>query len=336
MKSILITGGKGLIGKEICRKYLSEGWDVYTWDNESNPYNDYSDNIGIDLWSDVSSLEDVFKNYNFNVVSHQASFVSVGESQYKIQKYMDNNIGITSELLQAMIDTNNFPEQLIFASSMGIYGDILKRSYNYLCEDSDKFPCSFYGISKLYQEEMIRIFAETYKIKSIALRYFSVYGNINPLNPLTGVISVFINKFLNSDYVEINEDGLQTRDFIHVTDIANIHYDLYSGIEHNYFEEYNICSGKSFTLKEIAEYIKKKLNSSKEIKYNGLKRKGDIYYAKCYPNKIYDKYGWKAKVKLFDEIYNYIDYVLENKDKFIIGKDTCKEADQELIKRGLL
>jgi len=336
MKSILVTGGKGLIGKEICKKYISEGWDVYTWDNESNPYNDYSDNLGIDLWSDVSSLENVFKNYNFNIVSHQASFVSVGESQYKIQKYMDNNIGITSELLQAMIETNNFPEQLIFASSMGIYGNNLKTSYEFLHENSCKSPCSFYGISKLCQEEMIRVFAETYKVKSVALRYFSVYGNINPLNPLTGVISVSVNKFLNSDYVEINEDGLQTRDFIHVKDIADIHYDLYLGKEHNYFEEYNICSGESFTLKEIAEYIKNKLNSSKEINYNKLKRKGDIYYVKCFPRKIYDKYGWKSKVNLFSEIDNYINYVLDNKDKFIIGKDTCKESNQELIKRGLL
>ena len=339
-KSILILGGCGLIGQEIAKRYYNEGWNTYIWDNKSNPYIDYTDDklVGYNIFDIYDgSLFALLDNVKFDVISNQASLVSVGESQYQIQKYMDNNIGIVSELMQAMIDTNNFPEFLFHASSMGIYGDTLISEDCSLLEDSVKIPASFYGISKHCQEEMFRVFSDLYNVKTIALRYFSVYGNINPLNPLTGIISVIVNKFLNSDVVELNDDGGQTRDFVHAEDISNLHYSLMNKPEviSSNFNFFNVCTGGSHSLKEIAYYIKGVLQSNKEIVFNNKTRKGDIYYSRgaselsiLYPDFKYNK-------NLYEEIAKYIGYVLKNKDKFTVGYDSCKKADEKLKEKGL-
>ena len=125
---VLVLGGKGLIGQAIVKHHLSKGDDVYTWDDESNKFNDYSNCIGKDLyiWNseyNCETLKEALIKYKFDIISHQAAYVGVGDSQLNPKKYLDNNIGITSELLQAMIDTGIFPERLILAGSMGPYGE---------------------------------------------------------------------------------------------------------------------------------------------------------------------------------------------------------------------
>lgn len=373
MKKILITGGKGLIGQAIARKYINEGHEVYLWDNMSNPYVDYSNFVGIDLYQNYKystfSIKDVFQNLKFDIVSHQASFVSVGESQYQIDKYMKNNIGCTSELLQAMIDTNNFPKILLYASSMGPYGEGrfvcnncgVSNTFNiqrsdidlycpnckeeldisslFITEDSERIPQSFYGVSKMAQEEMIRVFANTYNVPSIALRYFSVYGtDNNPNNPYTGVISIIVNKILNSDVIELNEDGEQTRDLIHCDDIADLHYiitDEYHEDSPLIFEAFNVGTGESYSMKEIVGKVQKYFNSDKKVIYNYRVRKGDIKYSKAEIFKVASYYpDWHPERKVDDAIKLYCSNIKKNLTKYI-KEDTCRQADEILESKGL-
>jgi len=366
---ILCIGGKGLIGSAIVKHHLEKGDDVYTWDNESNKYNDYSNCLGKDMYTwdsehECGCLEDAIDKHNFDIISHQAALVGVGDSQLNPERYIDNNISITTELLQAMINLNKFPKRLILAGSMGPYGEgsrICPYCYCYpvntkrisidiLCpncgsktiacetyERSERVPQSFYALSKMMQEEMFRIFATTYNVPTTVLRYFSVYGTeVNPNNPYTGVLSVIMNKMLNSDCIELNEDGEQQRDLIHCDDIAELHYLVSNLTETEYmYNMYNVGTGTSYSMKEIALRMMDAFGYDGTLKFNGKLRSGDIKDSIADTSKTELCLNWKAKINLEDSIVKYCKYVDENRDKFIT-EDTCAKADEELKAKGLL
>lgn len=333
---VLITGGGGLIGQAIAKQHLLQGDEVYIYDNKSNPYNDYSNMLGIDCYGE--SLQSLIESKNFDIISHQASSVGVGESMYNITKYCQNNISFTAELLQAIIDTKKFPKCLMLASSMGPYGYGNGFKDKEICESDPRSPQSFYAITKQTQEEMFRVFANTYKVKAIALRYFSVYGTkANPNNPFTGVLSIIANKIINSDVVELNEDGEQTRDLISADDCAKAHIKAcaFEGYDQMYFYAFNTATGYSVTMKYIAERMISLLDPLKELKFNGQYRKGDIKHSRASIYLAKNHLDFVASDKIDDAIVDYCDYIQNNWDAFKT-KDTCQEEQNKLLKLNLL
>jgi dTDP-L-rhamnose 4-epimerase len=306
-RSVLITGGGGMIGQEIARQHIEHGDSVYIYDKRLNPYNDYSNMIGIDLGE--YRIQELFEHYKFDIISHQASLVSVGDSMINPEKYFLHNVQFTAELLQAILDTNSFPSKLLLASSMGTYGEgslycercekifyyknqrhnveitcpvcDSTRIHPVACkEEASQFPQSFYGLTKLAQEEMFRIFAQTYNVPTIALRYFSVYSDTaNPTNPFVNMGAILINKFINatSDSIELYEDGNQGRDLVHVYDVAraNLIATEYEDRD-NFFSVFNVGCGEMQYLKDIATLVKKELNATQEVTYNNKVRRGDL------------------------------------------------------------
>ena len=359
--NILVTGGYGLIGQAIVKKHISEGDTVYVWDNRSNPYVDYNNVQGIDLYSTHGNLYSAIKDYDFDIISIQASKVGVGESQYKPGEYLMNNLSCVTEIIQACVDLNKFPKKIMFAGSMGPYGEgeylskELEPWYPYnkyirdnmeqelyfgkglsLDETINKNPVSFYALSKMFQEQTLELFSKLYNVPVISLRYFSVYGNMqNPNNPYTGMLSIIANKILNSDVIELNEDGLQTRDLIHCDDIADIHNIICKNKTGCMFYSYNIGTGQSITLKELAEKMIDYTNCTKKLVFNNKVRKGDIKHSCANISKIKQMYNWEPKIKLEDSIKEYCNFIIQNKKSFTT-EDTCKQADEELKKRGLL
>lgn len=334
---ILITGGAGMIGQAIAKEHLDYVDEVYIYDNKSNPFNDYSSLVGIDC-SD-RNLKELIETENFDIISHQAASVGVGESQYNIVKYCQNNITFTAELLQAILDTKKFPKYLILASSMGPYGEGMGVAGEAIKEDHPRNPQSIYAITKQTQEEMFRVFAETYEVTTFALRYFSVYGiKANPNNPYTGVLSIIANKILNNNVVELNEDGLQTRDLISAEDCAKAH--LYvTGFVRNeddkFFFPFNIGTGKSVTIKSVAEKMIAYLHPAKELRFNGQYRKGDIKHSKADTTLAYNYLGFEAQDDIDTSIQKYCTFIKENKELFTI-KDTCEEEQEKLKALNLI
>jgi len=369
MNKVLVTGGNGLIGQAIVKYHLNLGDDVYTWDIRINNYNDYSNCLGKDLYFStspyaVSSITEAISIHKFDIISHQAATVGVGDSQINPLKYIHNNIEFTAELLQSIIDTKCFPKKLILAGSMGPYGegnryctkcDISFFSYDMrtninipciLCEETtigcennentNRVPQSFYALTKTTQEEMFRIFSQTYNIPSIILRYFSVYGTeVNPNNPYTGVLSIIINKILNSNTIELNEDGNQLRDLIHCDDIARLHYLVSESNFNNIHTIYNVATGVSISMKDIALHIIQSYGTDKSLLFNNKLRSGDIKDSIANVDKVFKELGWSSTIDINDSIIKYCNYVKLNKHKFITY-DTCKEVDDKLKEQGLL
>ena len=308
------------------------------------------------------TLESIFGSFEFDIISTQMAFVGVGESQYAINKYISNNIGALSQLLQLILDTKKFPKLILHASSMGGYGeglrfciehgavsiDKLRTTMKIPCpmcdgntysvathEELEMFPKSYYAITKKTQEEMLKVFSELYDVPVVALRYFSVYGlESNPQNPFTGVLSVIGNKILNSETISLNEDGDQTRDLICSDDIADAHYTV-SRKWNSGFVAVNVGTGKKVPLNYIAQRMLELLGSDKIITHNHIVRKGDIRDMSANIKKMKEVFGWEAKVTIDVGIKQYCSYLQNNYSKFI-GKDTNTIADTELKKRGLL
>lgn len=330
---ILITGGGGLIGQAIAKKHIAEGDEVYIYDTQVNKYNDYSNLVGRVLPTAFYSIADAIYDMKPDIVSHHAALVGVGQSQYDIERYVSNNVGFTGELLQAVLLFNKKPIKIIHAGSMGPYGSYPENLAAH--EDDFLHPVSIYAVTKLAQEELIRVFCESYRIPGISLRYFSVYGlQQSPLNPYTGVLSVIANMLLNNDKVELYEDGTQTRDLINVEDTANAHFLASRLSTSNNFMALNVGTGNSVSMEYVAEQMRNIIAPEKKIVFNGKHRIGDVQHMRAEITRTKAVLGWKPAHNIHDDIIEYCEHILANADKFKIN---TVEAEQNNIKtKGLL
>lgn len=364
MQKILIIGGGGLIGQEIASRHIEGGDEVYIYDIEINKFNDYKNLKGINLPKNLS-IDEILKTQKFDIISNQAAHVGVGESQYHFQKYTDNNIGFTSHILQSLINNRrNMPDKLILAGSMGPYGEgpyycdkhqivyptrssIEQPICGYcnkkiasmaISEEMERIPKSVYGITKMAQEDLYRVFSSVYGVPSISLRYFSVYGEeSNPNNPYTGVLSIIANKIINSTSVRLYEDGEQTRDLISAKDVADAHWHACHNIKlRNIFEEFNIGTGTSVTMRYVAEKMLSILAPSMPLIFTGEYRNGDIKHSKANTTKILKYTNWTPSLSIDDAISSYCNYIKNNWERFSLMGDTSLIEHERLIEKGVI
>ena len=363
MRNILIIGGGGLIGQSIAARHLDGGDNVYIYDTRVNPYNDYSCLKGEDLSSE-RSIEDVLRLKCFDIISHQAAYVGVGESQYSINKYVENNVGFTGRLLQAISNSKSHaPSKILLAGSMGPYGEgpyfCSEHKVVYpdrlgvenpkcpICasdvksvtidEDSERHPKSIYGVTKMSQEDLLRVFSSVHKIPAVSLRYFSVYGeNSNPNNPYTGVLSVIANKIINSDSVQLYEDGEQSRDLVSAIDVAEAHWVASFLDNKNLFEAYNIGTGISISMKSVAVRMIELLDPDKKLVFTNEYRNGDIKHSLANCEKFMKATGWSPRLRIDDAIVQYCDFIKLNWKKFVTDQDTSEVEHNRLKKAGVI
>lgn len=332
---VLITGGGGLIGQAIAKKHLTEGDEVYIYDLQLNKFNDYSSMVGEDLTDYICSggFRKILNEYNFDAISNQAALVGVGQSQYKIEDYTRYNILGTAELLQALIDINKPPTRIIHAGSMGPYGE---GGFKPVYETSPKNPRSIYAVTKQAQEDMIRIFSEAYSIPSISLRYFSVYStDQSPLNPYTGVLSIIANQCLNSEIVEMYDDGNQVRDLIHVNDVAEAHFIASRAGALGKFVAINIATGVSTKLSYIAYKMNSILSPEKRVFFNGKHRNGDVQ--RIFANVELAKFllKFQTKITIDQGIEEYCEFIQKNRTRYT-GNSSVLTENKNVESRGLV
>ena len=197
-------------------------------------------------------------------------------------------------------------------------------------EDKPLYPTSVYAISKRDQEEMCLTIGRAYNISTIALRYFNVYGPRQALsNPYTGIAAIFSSRILNDNPPCIFEDGLQSRDFIHISDIvrANLLAMQNKKADH---EVFNVGTGRPLSVLDIAQGLVGELKSSVDIDIVRKYRVGDIRH--CYANvsKIQKKLGFKPRLKFEEGISDLVEWVKRQK-----AVDQFWKSQRELKKKGL-
>jgi dTDP-L-rhamnose 4-epimerase len=296
-----------------------------------------------------------------DVVYHLAAAVGVGQSMYEIAQYTSvNNMG-TAVLLEALAAD---PVQLlVVASSMSLYGEgLYRRRDGTLCTGEErhlgqlragdwevrdtrgealtpvptpetKLPslASVYALSKFDQERMCLMIGRAYSIPTTALRFFNVFGTRQALsNPYTGVLAIFASRLLNGNRPSVFEDGMQRRDFVSVYDVARACCLVLERPESG-GEVFNIGSGHSYTIREIAERIAGVIGKeylAPEI--TGKYRVGDIRHCFADISRARASLGYEPHVELEEGLVELAGW-LEGQ----VATDRVDEASAELAARGL-
>ena len=297
-KNIIITGGLGFIGSHIADE-LIENNQVTIIDNLSsvkveNLKNPSHENLTIikNNLNDVN-LDEILIDTDY--IFHLAAMASVPLSVNDPIKCNDNNVNSTIKLLTAAKNQN--VKKVIFSSSSAVYGN---NTNTPLKESELMTPTSPYAASKATCELYLQAFKESYGLKSIALRYFNVFGPKQDKNSqYAAVIPNFIDAILNNKNPIIYGDGQQTRDFIYVKDVAKANI---SAAKSNYTQPVNIATGKKLTINRLYEIIANSLDSDLKPTYVD-KRKGDITHSIANIDKM-SKINFKSDYSNFEKQIN--------------------------------
>lgn len=300
---------------------------------------------------------------DIDVIYHLAAEVGVGQSMYEMTRYMSANTLGTTIMLEELSRGKYQVQKLIVASSMSIYGEgayisqngenqyppirsmgqLVKKQWELFLENPKEElipiptpeekplnPTSVYAISKRDQEELCLTVGRAYNIPTIALRFFNVYGPRQALsNPYTGVVAIFSSRLLNKKPPLIYEDGLQSRDFVHVSDIVQALILAMDHDEANY-ETINIGSGERITILEIAEMLARVLNVSIKPQVIKQYRIGDIRHCFADIHKAQRLLNYEPMIKLEYGMLGLIEWLKKQ-----TAIDKIDTATSELVSRGL-
>jgi dTDP-L-rhamnose 4-epimerase len=363
----LVTGGAGFIGSHLLRSLLERGDDVVVLDSfEAQVHGDDAPSLPEEvsiIAGDVGSAEVVDRALDgVDRVVHLAAAVGIGQSMYEIDRYVRRNTMATATFLERLVARKPTPRRLVVASSMSIYGEgeyrcpmhgpvapaprpetqLVAREWEGTCprcgseltpigarETKPLVPTSVYAITKRDQEELCLVVGRAYGIPTVALRFFNVYGPGQALsNPYTGVAAIFASRLLNARPPVIFEDGRQSRDFIHVADIAD---GILLALEGDVSDvAVNLGTGRPVTVNEIAAALSDGLGVDVEPERTEQFRVGDIRHCFADTTRAESVLGFRAKVDIHKG--------LSDLARWLVGReaaDRVELATRELVERGL-
>mgnify|MGYP003638479999 FL=1 len=250
---MLVTGGAGFIGSNLVDQLLKEGNEVVVIDNEFSDaheqfyWNDRCDNYKYDI-RDYDKIEPLFKDVDF--VFHLAAESRIQPSIVSPIESVHINVVGTCNVLQA--SRVNGVKRVMYSSTSSAYG--LKNSLP-LKEDMVKDCLNPYSVSKTAGEELCRMYTKLFGLETITFRYFNVYGERQPIKgQYAPVVGLFLRQKKNGEPMTVVGDGLQTRDYTHVSDVvkANI---LASQCSTGFGEVYNIGTGLQTSVMDLVDMI---------------------------------------------------------------------------------
>ena len=369
--NVLVTGGAGFIGSHLVDALVERGHRVRVLDllvsqvhGEDQPQhlNDEAEFIRGDV-CDGELLERALDR--IDVVYHEAAEVGVGQSMYEIQRYVRANDLGTSVLLEALSKRREQVRKLVVASSMSIYGEggytcahcgpvypqlrpttqLLDRRWEMECptcdsklqpaptrEDKPLFPTSVYAITKQDQEQFCLVVGRAYGIPTVALRYFNVYGPRQALsNPYTGVCAIFSSRLLNDQQPVIFEDGEQTRDFVHVSDIVRANL-LALETDRADYQAVNIGTGTATSIRHVTSLLTEGLGKTIEPDIVGKYREGDIRHCVADISRARALLGYEPQVRLEQGIPELLDWVREQTATDQVAQATAELETRQLVR----
>lgn len=338
MRKVLVTGGAGFIGSHLCDELIAHGYSVKVLDGLSvqvhsgsarpeylHPDVELISEFTMDEGATRSALEGV------DAVIHLGAVVGVAQSMYDIADYIYFNSYGTAVLLELMME---YPiKKLVVGSSMSIYGEGDYGPSGEPIPTKESSPPdlqSIYALTKYDQERMCLLFGKAYNVPTVALRFFNCFGSRQSLNnPYTGAIAIFASRLLNGKPPIIYEDGMQRRDFVHVSDVVRgIRLALESDVKD---EAINIGSGQYSTILGVAEVLAAMVDVDIEPEVTGQKRVGDIRHCYADITKARELLNYEPKVWLRDGIRELVDWL-----KTQTAVDRVDEHRSELMEKGLL
>jgi len=268
----LITGGAGFIGSHLSQSLLKDN-DVRVFDALTTGSKSKVPEEATFLEADLrqeDKLTDAVAGTD--LLFHEAALVSVTRSIEEPQTSHEINAEAALSLLEAARDAG---ARVVLASSAAIYGHPESTP---ITEDHPKEPTSPYGLDKLATDHYARLYNELYDLETVALRYFNVYGPGQVAGDYSGVISVFIDQALSGKDITVHGDGEQTRDFVYIDDVVQAN--LKAATTDAVGEAYNVGTGESVTISELAELIQDITDTNSDIVHMDA-RTGDIEHSEA-------------------------------------------------------
>lgn len=311
MTQILVMGGAGYIGSHTVKHLLDNGYEVVVADNLIYGHREAVDSRAkfmlADL-TDMESLKELFAQYKPDAVIHFAAFTYVGESVVNPQKYYQNNVVGTINLLNVMLEAG--VKKIVFSSTCATYGE---PKYTPIDEKHSQNPINPYGRTKLMIEQIFADYEKAYGLKHIALRYFNAAGcagdgSIGESHtPETHLIPLVLKaiskertniKVFGTDYD--TPDGSCIRDYIHVEDLALAHRLAVEKLN-EYCGCINLGTGIGTSVLEIIKAAEKVTGETCPVEYD-LRRDGDPARLFADNQKARDILGWVPKYTSIEQI----------------------------------
>lgn len=300
-----------------------------------------------------------------DVVLHLAAETGTGQSMYEIEKYVNVNIGGTAILLDILTNERTDVKRVVVAESRAIYGEgrywsdelnafvypderpeatMSEGDFDVkypgckqplklvgTTEDSLVHPGSVYGITKQVQGQLVHLVCKSIGIESVSFRYQNVYGPGQSLsNPYTGILSIFSTRIKNGNGINIFEDGMETRDFVYIDDVANatILGLKVPGISGNAF---NIGTGVATDVLSVAKTLIKHYGKEVPLTVSGNYRLGDIRHNFADITKTRNLLGFEPKWSFDAGIRQFCSWVNDQP----IQHDNYDASIEEIKQKGL-
>jgi dTDP-L-rhamnose 4-epimerase len=370
---VLVTGGAGYIGSHLVDALVGRGYRLTVLDNlepqvhRSGTWPSYANPSVRYVRGDVRD-RGVFEPLvlEADAVVHFAAAVSVGQSMYQIDRYVDVNTRGTALLLDILVNTKHHVQKVLVASSIGVYGEGAYRCETHgavaptirpeaqlaacdweqhcpVCgahvvsiptgEDKALYRDNIYSMTKYHQEEMVLLIGKTYGIPAVAPRFFNVYGPRQSLsNPYAGVAAIWLSRLLNGRPPVVFEDGGQLRDFVSIHDVVACLTLMLetSGAD---FLPVNVGSGETVTILEIARTLNRVLGTSIDPQVTQAGRTFDIRHNTADITRATRTLGFQPTVSLEQGFAELVEWAKTTPD---VATDFFDRALDELKQKGLL
>jgi UDP-glucose 4-epimerase len=306
---VLVTGGAGFIGSHIAQAYLSAGWEVVVLDDLSRGKEHNVPTGARFVRADIKSPEarQLVATGKFTVLNHHAAQIDVRVSVD--EPALDAAINIVG--LVNLLDGAGAGgvRRVVFASSGGVvYGDpeVVPTP-----ETAPKGPVSPYGVSKLAGEYYLRALAALRGFEAVAMRYANVFGPRQDPKSEAGVVSIFVSRLLEGQSLTVFGDGLQTRDYVFVRDVARANVlastaEVPAGSDID-ATAFNIATAKQTNVLELAEIVGKVMRQKPKIELAPA-RPGELYRSSLDITKARKVLGWKPEVSFDDGLPELVDW----------------------------
>jgi nucleoside-diphosphate-sugar epimerase len=266
MKTIIITGAESFIGRSIIpalkKKYILILLSRSNFDLLSDK-----------CWDELNAAD---------IVIHLAALTSIGDSWSKPEEYLTNNISVTLKVLKYC--RKNKAKLITLSSYM--YGNSKKIPVD---ENQQVKAINPYALSKQVDEDVVSFYVEHFQLDAVILRLFNVYG---PGQSNQFLIGQMIEEACQKKSITVN-DLKPKRDYIHINDVVSVFLKLMSSNQPFKKHIFNVCSGKSFSVEEIAEKIRENLPFKVEIINKDIRRKNEIMDSLGTYDRLYECYDWE-------------------------------------------
>ena len=368
---ILVTGGAGFIGKWLIEKLPAEA-EVVVVDSLDEQVHRSTTDFAPELLARAkcikADVQDIGAHQaaieGTDIVIHLASQTGTGQSMYEMGRYVQQNVNGTAKLLELISRLEHKPRRLVLSSSRAVYGDgaytdgqqiyysrgrrveDLQRGIWEVLDDQGvplqslpmheshlTKPTSVYGLTKLWQEQLMQNYCTSQNLDLVTLRFQNVYGPKQELgNPYTGIIGIFTNAIAQGNPLELFEDGRVTRDFVFVGDVAEavVNCALH---EAPLSATLNIGTGEATTLIEVVETIAELVGNPANYTISGRFRVGDVRHAIADMSEYRAILGEWSPTSLKAGLAQYLNWYLEQTP---LSYESLQNSLKEMEKAGLL